>query len=183
MKDNISVVFTSLGAFELAGRTWDVKDGFFIVATYHVSCGNVLDGMRSFLKCSTPSFDPDSLSVMLPAVSQLANLEAIQEAKVAWGTYSSPSTDKKRSTINRRAIQVAQPTLVAGASGTVDLTTNFNILEYFFNVQVVNTSTINGPDLPDYVTTVDGEVYDGNNDDGDLLAAISRKDGFSLDCE
>ncbi|MCJ1430981.1 hypothetical protein MMC27_000331 [Xylographa pallens] len=166
IKDSISVVFTSLDAFQIAERTWDPKDGSFIVATYHVSCGNVLDGMRSFFKCSTPSFDSDTLSVMLPAVSQLANVEAIKEADVSWGTYSVPSTNKKRSTVNPRAIQVAQPSLMAGASGTVDLTTNFDALEYFFNVQVGNTSAINGPDLPDYVTTVDGDVYDGNSDDG-----------------
>ena len=160
------MVFTSLDAFQIAKRTWDPKDGSFIVATYHVSCGNVLDGMRSFFKCSTPSFDSDTLSVILPAVSPLANVEAIKEADVAWGTYSVPSTNKKRSTVNARAIQVAQPSLVAGASATVDLTTNFDALEYFFNVQVANTSAINGPGLPDYVTAVDGDVYDGNSDDG-----------------
>ncbi|MCJ1399629.1 hypothetical protein MMC11_002831 [Xylographa trunciseda] len=165
-------------AFQLAKQTWDLEDGSFVVATYHVGCGNVLDGTRSFFRSSAPNSDLDNLAVMLPSVSQLENAEAIQAADVSWGTYNSPLTAKKRFSIIHPAIQAAQPSAVVGASGTVESTTDFDALEYFFNIQVGNTSAINGPDLPDYVTTVDGEVYDGNNDDGEPTGRNIEKRWF-----
>ncbi|MCJ1472677.1 hypothetical protein MMC13_001326 [Lambiella insularis] len=162
---SISVVFSSLDAFHVAQQNWDPKNESFIVSTYHVGCGNVLDGTRSFFSSLAPTFDQSTLSARL-TVSQLSHAEAIQEADVAWGTYNSPTSKKKRSTVLRRAVQAAQPAVGAGAPGTVDLTTDFSALQYFFDVTLDNTSALTGTDVPDYVTTVDGDVYDGNPDDG-----------------
>ena len=176
-QQSISVTFTSSDAFHIAEQTWDPKNGPFILATYHVGCGNVLEGMRSFFRASIPTFDLDSLSVRLH-VSRISNAQAIQEADVAWGTYKAPSTSRKRSTPVRRAIQAAQPATVARAASIVDLTTSFDALECFFNIEVDNKSAITGVDLPDYVTEVDGDVYDGTSDDGQPIRRGLEKSWF-----
>lgn len=171
--------------------------------TYHVGCGDVVSGKRSFFHASQPMIFNDTMCAVM-RVFQIDESQGLDSGIVTWGTFESPDVKKGAASPVKGHVRLSQPisdmkmyedspgtingtagplnTTVPFGNGTMDgykdISTDPSALYNFFNDTSIDTSDMaEEEDSLDFLS-VDGDLNEVNATA--MGGTVSRKRSTAL---